>query len=383
MAVQEARGGCAQESSIPSLEGDKALEARFECPICLQCLSEPVLTPCGHRFCNACIHKWLQREGGVCPVDNMPLNAEKDLFPDNFTRREIQELDVKKPQKGQDLGSQMVDCSFREVGCLASVHPDELVTHLDTQIHYHTSLLNAAYSKLQVSMQEKKVDAKAQEASNLWEPDSKGHMNGDVQQSWQGLLRSLYERIVVLEQRNREQDIQLENMKRQLFANIDQVSQDLALRYCNGTYLWTVTQISKKLVSMATNPTRSMFYSPGFYTAPNGYRFCARLNLSPNDHSHIALHIHLMRTGHDDSLSWPFTGRITFMLVNATDSSRHICDTVMSRPELHAFKRPLRDMNLLGFGYTEFVSVHDLLISTQGFVTPDDSILIKLHILSV
>lgn len=120
-----------------------------------------------------------------------------------------------------------------------------------------------------------------------------------------------------------------------------------------------------------------------YYHSVYVYRFCARLNLSPNDHSHIALHIHLMRTGHDDSLSWPFTGRITFMLVNATDSSRHICDTVMSRPELHAFKRPLRDMNLLGFGYTEFVSVHDLLISTQGFVTPDDSILIKLHILSV
>jgi TNF receptor-associated factor 6 len=85
-------------------------------------------------------------------------------------------------------------------------------------------------------------------------------------------LRSLYERIVMLEQRNREQDIQLENMKRQLFANIDQVSQDLALRYCSGTYLWTVTQISNKLKAMAANPTRCMFYSPGFYTAPNGYR---------------------------------------------------------------------------------------------------------------
>jgi hypothetical protein len=95
----------------------------------------------------------------------------------------------------------------------------------------------------------------------------------EVQQSWQGLLRSLYERIVMLEQRNREQDIQLENMKRQLFANIDQASQDLALRYCNGTYLWTVTQISNKLVAMAANPTRCMFYSPGFYTAPNGYRY--------------------------------------------------------------------------------------------------------------
>lgn len=95
----------------------------------------------------------------------------------------------------------------------------------------------------------------------------------DVQQPWQGLLRSLYERIVMLEQRNREQDIQLENMKRQLFANIGQVSQDLALRYCGGTYLWTVTQISDKLMAMAAAPTRCMFYSPGFYTAPNGYRY--------------------------------------------------------------------------------------------------------------
>jgi hypothetical protein len=64
----------------------------------------------------------------------------------------------------------------------------------------------------------------------------------DVQQPWQGLLRSLYERIVMLEQRNQEQDIQLESMKWQLFANIDQASHDLALWCCNGIYLWTVTQ---------------------------------------------------------------------------------------------------------------------------------------------
>jgi TNF receptor-associated factor 6 len=69
------------------------------------------------------------------------------------------------------------------------------------------------------------------------------------------------------------------------------------------------------------------------------------------------------------------------MLVNAKDSSQHVCDTMMSRPELSAFRRPLRDMNPRGFGYTEFVSMHDL--STRGFVTPDDSILIKLQILSV
>jgi hypothetical protein len=35
-------------------------------------------------------------------------------------------------------------------------------------------------------------------------------------------------------------------------------------------------------------------------------RFCARMNLSPNDRSHVALLIHLMRTDHDDCLVWPF-----------------------------------------------------------------------------
>jgi hypothetical protein len=39
-------------------------------------------------------------------------------------------------------------------------------------------LLSAAYSKLQVSVQGQKMEAKEQEANNLWEPDSKGHVNG-------------------------------------------------------------------------------------------------------------------------------------------------------------------------------------------------------------
>jgi hypothetical protein len=38
----------------------------------------------------------------VCPVDNLPLNSNKDLFPDNFTRREIQQLDIKNPQVSKD-----------------------------------------------------------------------------------------------------------------------------------------------------------------------------------------------------------------------------------------------------------------------------------------
>jgi hypothetical protein len=37
----------------------------------------------------------------VCPVDNQPLDS-KDLFPDNFTRREIHELDRNNGQVNKD-----------------------------------------------------------------------------------------------------------------------------------------------------------------------------------------------------------------------------------------------------------------------------------------
>ena len=132
-------------------------------------------------------------------------------------------------------------------------------------------LLSSAYRKLQQAVESQKVEVKAQEASSLWEPDVKGqagHQNG----SCQGLMRSLYERVVLLEQQNREQEIQLTNLKRHITEHIDVVSQDLALRHCGGVYLWTVSKISAKLAAMQDNPSRCMFFSPGFYTAPNGYR---------------------------------------------------------------------------------------------------------------
>lgn len=48
----------AQESCISdSIAGP---EARFECPICLAWLRDPVVTSCGHRFCRSCIQSWLE-----------------------------------------------------------------------------------------------------------------------------------------------------------------------------------------------------------------------------------------------------------------------------------------------------------------------------------
>ncbi|KAM3139746.1 E3 ubiquitin-protein ligase rnf5 [Paramecium bursaria] len=53
------------------LEEDvKMLDSPFECNICLDIASEPMLTTCGHLYCWPCIYSWLNsnQEFLTCPV---------------------------------------------------------------------------------------------------------------------------------------------------------------------------------------------------------------------------------------------------------------------------------------------------------------------------
>ncbi|KYQ88606.1 hypothetical protein DLAC_11347 [Tieghemostelium lacteum] len=53
----------------------------FECNICFDEVSEPVVTQCGHLFCWSCIFQWLQHNPSQqCPVCKAPITEEK-LIP--------------------------------------------------------------------------------------------------------------------------------------------------------------------------------------------------------------------------------------------------------------------------------------------------------------
>ncbi|CAH3025473.1 unnamed protein product [Porites evermanni] len=64
---------------------DPPLESKYECPICLLGLREPVQTSCGHRFCRGCILRSIRDAGPKCPVDNERLN-ESQVIIDNVSK---------------------------------------------------------------------------------------------------------------------------------------------------------------------------------------------------------------------------------------------------------------------------------------------------------
>jgi len=339
-------------------------------------------------------------------VDNKPLDKDNDIFADNFTRREISQQRIKCPNvvRGclQDLSpldvelhlanckygvpklpdNEKLRCTFVSVGCDAKFEDEpEQQRHLEQQIQNHLMLLTQAYSKLTLSNSASTSTAAIAQQANFWDPPAKSEQNSAMQisagsnESVQNLLRSLYEKIVVLEQKNREQDIIIANMSEQISANNLAMSK-LSLRYCNGCYLWFVTDFKNKLNQMRSN-NHIMHYSPGFYTSPNGYKLCIRFNLSPKDPSYIAILIHMMKTDHDNSLDWPFSGRISVTLVHPIESFHNIRETMMTRPELEAFKRPVQDLNPRGFGYTEFALIEDLF--TLGFID-NNQLAIRIHV---
>ncbi|XP_068674252.1 TNF receptor-associated factor 6-like [Montipora foliosa] len=98
------------------------LESKYECPICLLGLREPVQTTCGHRFCRGCILRSIREFDRICPICNEELDELK-LFADNFAKKEILHHNV--------------FCHFKEShGCTWKGPLEEMKIHDQNCSHY-------------------------------------------------------------------------------------------------------------------------------------------------------------------------------------------------------------------------------------------------------
>ncbi len=136
-------------------------------------------------------------------------------------------------------------------------------------------------------------------------------------------------------------------------------------RFCNGTYIWRIENYAQSREE-AINGVMTKKYSPAFYTRPNGYKLCMRINLNGVDSGvgkNVALYVHMVQGDYDDTLDWPFTGKFTLSILDQSDdvsSRRHISKTVNADPNLHSFQRPTAPYNTFGYGYEEFASLEEI-----------------------
>lgn len=260
--------------------------------------------------------------------------------------------------------SQNIYCLFKDIGCTETFHSDEaLCAHLEGSTSLHLTMVLKVLPQL--SLTQTNANTIATE-STLWDPPPKNGAaaaaKSEPHVEWQQLLKNLCEKVVVLEQQNRELSITIANQENQLTAlqtSLRFHQEEIFLRSCNGVYIWRLHSFQEKLSSMR-NDSLKMFYSPGFYTAPCGYKICVRINVSPKDPEFLSLLLHMMKSENDDGLDWPFNGMIFFTLVHPHSPEKNIREMAASRPDLEAFRKPVWELNKRSFGYTEFVRIHDL-----------------------
>ncbi|KAH8306520.1 hypothetical protein KR018_005889 [Drosophila ironensis] len=389
-------------------EGEQdLLDAKYECAICIDWLKEPMLTSCGHRFCHGCITDWLQNHNQCCPLDNKRL-SDQDIFPDNFVRREIEQLKHKCPnsplgcaviaspielhrhlpscpyRRQQEQDPPEEKCPFARIKCDFVGRPEtnQLEEHLKADMPHHLQLMMQALQQTTIaSWQPQKTGASgsgggAHENGQLATPPPPPpqYANGVDEQ----IVQTMYQRIVVLEQRTREQETRLENLQKQLRSARQQQQQppEVDPRYSNGTIVWRIKQFGALVARLRANADNRM-YSHECYTSPHGYKFCARLNIQPRKPHVLSLHVHLMQSENDFHLDWPFKGRIKLCMVHPVDADRSQHDTIMTKPEILAFHQPRETISTRGFGFLEYANISNIM--QLGFCA-DDMLLIKIEI---
>ena len=79
--------------------------------------------------------------------------------------------------------------------------------------------------------------------------------------------------------------------------------------------------------------------------------------------THVSVFVYLMKGDNDDSLTWPFTGTVTFELLNQMVDKNHHKKTVTLQAG-NAGSKCVMDSDMLGgSGHTKFIPIRDLMSS--------------------
>ncbi len=123
----------------------------------------------------------------------------------------------------------------------------------------------------------------------------------------------------------------------------------------HGVFIWKIPDIRRRYRDALDRKTISL-YSPPFQTSPHGYRMCIRVYLNGDGAgkgTYISLFFVLMRSEHDDLLSFPFRQSVRFSLVNQSNPAESISEAFAPDLNSQSFQKPQGEMNVAS-GFPKF-----------------------------
>ncbi|XP_068683551.1 TNF receptor-associated factor 4-like [Montipora foliosa] len=370
----------AQVRPLPSGYDDTfvdAVEDDLLCPICQLPLKEAVQTGvCGHRFCRQCLEEHFMRQERdgqepKCPLDNIVLNRDKDIFPDKATQRKILSFIIHCPRDGCQWTGELRakedhenDCQRFPVncpnGCGESIPREEICLHTGDKCPL--APIPCRYADMGCTKE-------------VLQDDIDSHVESEMR---------LHLDLVCVKLRDTEEELrnteeELHNTK-QLVKKLEEKID--ALENKTGVFLWKIRGFDEILQQAKTGYEDEIKSAP-FYTSEFGYK--VRMSLYPNGNgkgknTHLSIFIIIMKGDYDSILQWPFRKRVKFTLIEPKENPEdrnNISSTTESQNEGKWNSKPKTEENRVARGFPQFVS-HDKLMKS-GYIL-DDTIFIEARI---
>ncbi|XP_076019847.1 TNF receptor-associated factor 2 [Genypterus blacodes] len=130
-------------------------------------------------------------------------------------------------------------------------------------------------------------------------------------------------------------------------AETEQLMRELQFCTFDGIFVWKITDFSRRRQEAVGGRTPAMF-SPAFYSSKYGYKMCLRLYLNGDGTgrgTHLSLFFVVMKGKCDALLKWPFSQKVTLMLLDQ-NNREHIIDAFRPDVSSTSFQRPISEMNI-------------------------------------
>uniref|UniRef100_A0A671S6H2 TNF receptor-associated factor n=1 Tax=Sinocyclocheilus anshuiensis TaxID=1608454 RepID=A0A671S6H2_9TELE len=152
-------------------------------------------------------------------------------------------------------------------------------------------------------------------------------------------IENLSNKVRQLEQTLTMRDLQL--------AESEQSLRELQFCTYDGVFIWKIADFSRRRQDAVGGRAPAMF-SPAFYSSKYGYKMCLRLYLNGDGTgrgTHLSLFFVVMRGKYDALLKWPFSQKVTLMLLDQ-NNREHIIDAFRPDVSSTSFQRPISEMNI-------------------------------------
>ena len=357
---------------------------QVDCPICLSVLREPhQVTCCGYSYCRSCIER-IQLQKSSCPTCNA---TDFSVFPNKGLERSLYAFKVRCSHKKEgcqwtgelreldkhlNTNPKLGDaCEFARIACCycselyqrryITAHQTKECLHRPFICHYcgdyragfedvmtkHWPLCEfypiSCPNECGVCPERQNLEHHVSKDCPLAVVNCDFHYAGcEVQLPRKDMPAHLAEDLVfhmsLMAVQNRKREEEITELKDKLAENTRKIE---TLERENEALKKSLAQKTKKierklepvLTSLPVEFTmtdfeqhtrnKEVWYSPPFYTHPQGYKLCLRVDPHSSSSDCIVIGVHLMLGEFDHVLKWPFEGSIAFEIVNQLQDSGH------------------------------------------------------------